>query len=166
MNWPNLRISRTTQSIWNTHSLIFLLLKLPSWECSTLTPALTRLSSIPQCGCLQEVQQDWFLPKSHPSEGGRRRRHGCPQDQTRLPQPRRSTQVQRGGWRRRCRCHMAHAPRGAEAGTPGFMNTTTHYSLDQAQCWGWTSFYRQWGLFHWNWFLIRLISVRVLMILK
>lgn len=75
-----------------------------------------------QCGRLQEVQQDRLLHQSDPPEGGRRRRGGLPQDPARLPQPGGSRAVERGGSRAGGRAHLAHPPRGAEAGTPCPLN--------------------------------------------
>lgn len=85
--------------------------------------------SLPQCCCLQEIQQDWFLHQSDPSERRGCRRHGFIEDPTRLPQPRGSHQAERGGSRTHHRGHLAHAPCRAEAGTPRSLNINTPFTI-------------------------------------
>lgn len=126
MNWPNPRTSRMTQSkLIRTHR--------HTQRINSLRVTLNLIPlSFPQCCCLQEIQQDWFLHQSNPSERRGCGRHRFAEDPTRLPQPRGSHQAKRGGSRHRRRGHLAHAPRGAEAGTTRSLNMNTPFTIRQS----------------------------------
>ena len=127
MNWLNLRTSRMTQSKFiHTHTHTLTHTCTHTQRINSVRKLLTwSLCLSPQRRCLQEIQQDWFLHQSGPSEGGGRRRHGLFQDPTRLPEPRGPHQAGRGGRRARRRGHLADAPRGAEAGTARSLSTNS-----------------------------------------